>query len=108
MIARGLPLAERNGEPSGRRGPGDAAQRLASWRAQPPFSTGTWWQARLAAAALTERVLLSLLGEPGSGIAARVPVPGGWNGLAGCLRTAVRIMSRSRANRPVGFTSVRW
>jgi len=73
--ARGLPLTERHiclaDAPAQER----AAQRLARWRAQPPFEADEWWLARLAAAGLTEPQLLILLGEPVPEMAGQARAP---------------------------------
>jgi hypothetical protein len=50
----------------------EAAERLARWRQQPPFSQERWWQARLATAGITESGLLAVLGD---GEAARPDLP---------------------------------
>lgn len=76
MIARGLPLAERRAAVGGEPEHGNAAQRLARWRSQSPFDEDSWWQARLAAAGLTEQQLLALLAGPGPGAA--TPGAGLW------------------------------
>jgi type 2 lantibiotic biosynthesis protein LanM len=42
----------------------NAVLRLQSWKAQPPFDQGTFFEKRLASASLTEEEFLSLLSEP--------------------------------------------
>jgi type 2 lantibiotic biosynthesis protein LanM len=71
-FARALTLPERHfPAPAVQPAPG-AAQRLARWRQQPPFSQENWWQTRLAADGITESGLLAALGD---GEAARADLP---------------------------------
>lgn len=50
----------------------NAVRRLQSWKAQPPFDQGTFFEQRLASASLSEEELLALLAEPLERVQARV------------------------------------
>jgi class II lanthipeptide synthase len=62
-FARALTLPERCFPAPVARPAPEAAERLARWRQQPPFSQERWWQIRLAADGIAEAGLLAALGD---------------------------------------------
>src|SRR5204863_7862609 len=55
-----------------------ARERLAAWRAQPPFDRDDWWRERLAAQNLDEESLLAILAAAPEGLRRAVTDPPAW------------------------------
>jgi type 2 lantibiotic biosynthesis protein LanM len=89
-----------------------AGRRMQRWRAQPPFSAGSYFAQRLAMDGMSEAEFLYILGEPIEAVHGRFPVPPAWLAeLAQAFSrpaasSAILLSAPVRSQEVVGFLSL--